>query len=197
MGRSKKSFPSPEAGAAETSPPEVRQQIKQMTGHASAEEMADSLPMNTMIASEEETPRRKRRSKEEIAASRAGTATSSTDPNMVDPFYREAIEDMRAFGGGSIIKGGFSTMGVALHDEKIPLTKKEEKRLDGYFYVMSKKYNVLDPSNHWFTMALYFFGMLGSFIFARIAEKKGEDMTQQVMRWLGMAKDEEKKEPGE
>jgi len=173
------------------SPDAVRVQVKQMSGHATEEEMIDSLPENTMTAAPaDETPRRKRRTKEEMAAAR-GQKSVVSDPLLDDRKYQEALRDMQGFGGASIVKGSFDVAALAMKDEKISLQSDEEKRLDGYFYVMSKKYSVLDPTNHWFTMALYFFGMLGSFIFARVAEKKGESLVQQFSRWFGLGEEKE------
>jgi hypothetical protein len=168
------------------SPDAVREQVKQMSGHQSEEEMAASLPENTMLPGMEETvqPRRKRRTKAEMDAAR-GVPAQGADPNMTDPKYVKALKDMQAFGGSSIVKGGFDVAALAMRDPAIKLQEPEEDRLDGYFYVMSKKYNVLDPTAHWFTMALYFFGLLGSFIFTRLAHKKGNEMIDQLTRWFG------------
>jgi len=166
-------------------PNPVRDEVKRMSGHANEQEMADSLPENTMLSGMEEAPRqrRPRRTKAEMDALR-GQATPSADPLMADPVYARAVQDMQAFGGSGLVKGAFSTAAVAMKDEEIALQTPEEKRLDGYFYVMSKKYNVLDPTGNWFTMALYFFGMLGSFIFARVAKKKGDTLVKQFQSWF-------------
>jgi hypothetical protein len=177
------------------SPDAVRVQVKQMSGHQTEEEMAESLPVNTMALESEETApvaRRKRRTKEEMARAR-GEVPAGLDPNFSDPKYVKALKDMQAFGGSSIVKGGFDVAALAMRDPAIKLQEPEEDRLDGYFYVMSKKYNVLDPTAHWFTMALYFFGLLGSFVFTRLAHKKGNEMIDQLTRWFG-GKDEEAKE---
>lgn len=167
----------------------VRTQVKQMSGHATEQEMMESLPENTMTAPVDDAPRRKRRTKEEMAATRGATVA---DPLMEDRKYVKALADMQGFGGSSIVKGGFDVAALALKDAKIELQSEEVERLDGYFYVMSKKYQVLDPTNHWFTMALYFFGMLGSFIFARVAQRNGESLVQQMSRWFGMEEKDEK-----
>jgi hypothetical protein len=173
----------------------VREQVKQMSGHQTEEEMAATLPVNTMTLEETGTApvaRRKRRTKEEMARARGELPASSPDPNMSDPKYVKALKDMQAFGGASIIKGGFDVAAIATHDPAMKLQEPEEERLDGYFYVMSKKYNVLDPTNHWFTMALYFFGLLGSFIFTRVAHKKGNEMIDSLTRWFSGKEEEEK-----
>lgn len=175
------------------SPETVRTQIKMMSGHASEEEMAASLPDNTMTTPALEEPartRRPRRTKEEMAAARAAQA-GEADPNMSDPKYVKYLAEMRGFGGASLVKGGFNVAAIAAKDESIRLQDEEEAKLDGYFYVMSKKYNVLDPTNHWFTMALYFFGLLGSFIFARVAKAKGDSIVKQFTHWFGGEKEEE------
>jgi len=184
--------------ASAPSPDTVREQVKQMSGHQTEEEMAASLPINTMALDATETApvaRRKRRTKEEMARARGELPAGSPDPLMADPVYRKAIQDMQGFGGASLVKGGFDVAALAItHDPAMKLQETEEERLDGYFYVMSKKYNVLDPSNHWFTMALYFFGLLGSFIFTRVAHKKGNEMIDSLTRWFSGEKEKEPKD---
>jgi hypothetical protein len=170
----------------------VRNEVKRMSGHATEEEMAAGLPENTMALAEPEMATGKPKRK---YAKRGAQAEASADPNLSDPRYVKALADMQAFGGASIVKGGFDVAAIAMHDEKMKLQSDEEGRLDGYFYVMSKKYNVLDPSNHWFTMALYFFGLLGSFIFTRVAHKKGNSMIDQFTRWFGGEKAEKEEIP--
>lgn len=179
-----------EGGAVTVLPPvpPVRDQVKTMTGFATEEEMVASLSENTLTApppGQEEAPKRKYNKKTAVPA------TPVTDPLMADKKYVEALSDMQGFGGAGLIKGGFSTAAMATKDESWKLKTEEEKRLDGYFYVMSKKYTVLDPTGHWFLMALYFFGMLGSFIFARVAANQGEEFAASLVRWMTGKKPEQ------
>lgn len=159
----------------------VRPEVKRMSGFGSKEEMAASLRENTNEQTEELKPRRTRRTKAEMQAARGETPI---DPNMADPRYRQAIGKMNAFGGPKLISGAFSAVGVATGDKTIPLNPEEKTDVDDYFYVLSKRYNVLDPTRHWITMALYFFGMLGTFIFSRILASKSHSLAKQITSWF-------------
>lgn len=168
----------------------VREPIKQMTGFSSAEEMADALPENTMqplFDEGEGTPRqrRKRRSKEEMAAFRrsqgipdpyapSSPAMAGTDDLMSDPRYRKAVEKMRTAGMTNTIDSGFSTAALITQDEEWKLQKEEREDVDDFSYVVSKKFPILDPTAHWFSMLIYFFAMMGTLIFKRAAKMNAE-----------------------
>ena len=169
----------------------VREQVKQMTGFKSAEDMADALPENTMqpmFEGEGEPPRqkRKKRTKAEMAAYRASMGIpdpyastgsvepSMDDPLMADPRYRKAVEKMRTAGMTNTIDSGFSTAALITQDEDWKLQKEEWENVDDFSYVVSKKFPILDPTHHWFSMLLYFLALMGTLIFKRAAKMNAE-----------------------
>jgi hypothetical protein len=172
-------------------PPEggsVREPIKQMTGFSSEAEMAEALPDNTMVQANEEAPRprKARRTKEEMATYRAsmgiGTSEPLDDPLMNDPRYKKAVEKMRSAGLSTTVKTGFETVGVITKDKEDiwPLKDDEFRDVDDFSYVVSKKFPVLDPTGHWWAMAIYFLALLGTLTFKRLAKSKSSNM----MKWL-------------
>jgi hypothetical protein len=163
-------------------PEPVRDEVKRMSGFSSEDDMKASLRSDTNQPTGDEKPKRARRTKAEMEATRTATVA---DPNMADPRYKEAIAKMNAFGGPKLISGTFAAVGVAMGDRAIPLNTEEKADVDDYFYVLSKKYNVLDPTRHWITMAVYFFGMLGSFILTRVLGSKGNSLSKQIASWFG------------
>lgn len=179
----KDATPPPTTAAPNTEP--VRPQIKQMTGFKSAEEMAASLPTDTMTSAPEERPRKYTRKPKQEEAPR--------DPLLDDPRYKKAIASMQGFGGPKIVKGGFSAVALATSEPAIALNGEEGEQLDDFFYVLGKRYQALDPSGHWFTMLLYFLSMLGTFIFTRVMSSKGNSLQKQLAQWFG-GKDEDEKE---
>jgi hypothetical protein len=166
---------------AKTEPQEpVRPEVKRMSGHESEAEMAAGLPDNTMTAAPEAI-KRTRRTKAEMETLRSQGAA---DPNLSDKRYVSAIAKMNAFGGPKLVKGTFAAVGLATGDKNIPLNQEESDDLEDYFYVLSKKYNVLDPTRHWVTMAVFFFGMLGSFILTRVLGSKSNSLAKQIAGWF-------------
>lgn len=179
--------PAPRQAGAEINTP-VRPQIKQMTGHMSEEEMAESLPTNTMLV-EEDRPKRTRRAKPQEPA---------IDPLMADKRYAEAVSNMRGLGAPRVVKGAFNIIGTALENDKFPLNSDEEREVDDYFYVMGKKYSILDPSSSPVWMALYFLGMIITFGLSRFVDFKSDEIKDQIGRWFGKPeKQEEKKDEEE
>ena len=182
----------------EKQPDLIREPIKQMTGYESAEAMADALPTNTMQPPEGAAPgepsKRKRRTKAEMEAARGKVAYSepSLDPLMDDPRYREAIEEMRTAGLSTTVKTGFDGAALVTKDDDWKLEKDEFRKVDNFSYVLSKKYPILDPSNHWITMALYFFALLGSLIFKRMAKMNAESWSEKIKEFFGFAEEPEK-----
>src|SRR5580698_5792558 len=109
MGRIKKVAP-PEGGSVQSEP--VREAVKQMTGFQSEDEMAASLPENTMTPEpgEDAAPvrvRRPRRTKEEILAARGGAPAVEDDPLMMDPRYKREVEAMRSMGITTTVVSSF------------------------------------------------------------------------------------------
>lgn len=154
-------FEPPAEGASNGTSAPVRVQIKQMTGHANEEEMAASLPTNTM-ETPVDAPKRAYRKKTEAAVDR--------DPNMDDPVFVESLKKLQGYGVPRLVKGAFAVAEKAMDKDDIRLNRTEEGEVDAYFYVLSKKYGGLDPSKHWLSMLFYFTGMIGSFIVSRVME---------------------------
>lgn len=183
----------PATGAAVQPADGVRPQVKQMSGHANEEEMIASLPTNTMTTAPDsapgtgETPKRTRRSKAEMAEAR-GLKPSTVpveDPNMADPIYRRHIERMRSKTGGGIVTGGFKLASKVMDDPKIVLSEDEEGDVKGCFYVASKKFGWgLDPASSPWTMAFYLFGLIGTFVFQRVATTQADKWTENFKRMI-------------
>jgi hypothetical protein len=143
----------------------VRPQIKSMVSPGSDEEFEKTLPTST-AAPVGDAPlgeqKRKRRTKEEMAAARGETVAPApvVDPLMQDERYARIMADMTSGGGKEIVSFGFRFSNK-------PLTTKEENKLDDMFYVIAKrsKYN---PAESWFAFALYFLlAVLGPMIIER------------------------------
>jgi hypothetical protein len=180
--------------AREKQPDLIREPIKQMTGYESAEAMADALPTNTMqppegaASGEVVKPKRKYTKRTPVPI----VSEPSLDPLMDDPRYREAIEEMRTAGLSTTVKTGFDGAALVTKDDDWKLEKDEFRKVDNFSYVLSKKYPILDPSNHWVTMALYFFALLGSLIFKRMAKINAESWSEKIKEFFGFAEEPEK-----
>jgi len=163
--------------------PAIREPIKQMTGFPTEAAMADALPDNTMTPPEGEAPKRKRRTKAEIEASRA-QVEPEVDPLMADPRYRKAVEKMRSAGLSTTVKGGFEAVALGTQDDEWRLKPEEITDVEDFSYVVSKKYAIFDPTRHWISMAIYFFGMLGTLVFKRAAKAQAGAWIKQVTEWF-------------
>lgn len=161
-------------------PAPIRSQIKGMSGFGSEEEMAESLPETTIAApgasAPGEKPKRKRRTQAEMAAVRGQTpgVVTEEDVLMQDPRYAKAVGNMRSAGVGKTIKGGFNMAAIQMKDDGWKLEPDEEEDVDDFSYVLSKKYNLLDPTRTWYTMAIYFCALMGTLIFKRAGRAKVE-----------------------
>lgn len=171
--------------AAETG--SVNPQVMRMTGHGSEEEMASSLPTNTMELAADETPKRKRRSKAEMAA---GKETPSVDPLLDDRRYQAAIAKASAFGTAKGIKSGFRIAGKIANDESLSLDGEEEKDLDDFFYALSKRRALADPFATWYGTLLYFFVMMATLIGSRFATVKGASFQKSLAEMFGFGEKE-------
>jgi hypothetical protein len=174
-GYPNKKTPPPDGGSVQTESP-ISASVSRMSGFSSEQEMKDSLPDSTLTSEPDEKPRRKRRTKEEILAAKggAGNIAIDADPNMSDPVYRKAVEKMRSAGISTTVKSGFKTAAIATNDANWELDDEEIDDIDGFSYVMSKKFPLMDPTRHWISMLLYFVALMGTMIFKR-AVLSGED----------------------
>lgn len=189
-----------EGGAVTHVAEEVRPQIHQMTGHGSEEEMAESLPENTMQPVVDDKPKRKRRSKEEMAASRGESSApmgSTDDPLMADARYRKCVEKMRGKTLTTTVEKGFEVAAAATKDRDWLLEKDEVEEVDDVSYVLAKRYPVLDPTNHWLSMAVYSLAILGGLIFKRAGKAAVGGWLQKLMASLGGEPDEDDKPTSE
>jgi len=161
----------------------VREQVKQMSGHATEAEMVESLPENTMTATpaEELTPTGRPRRKNKPRA----VAEPTEDPLMTDPIYKKHVERMRSKTGGGLVTGGFKIASKVLDKPEVALTDPEQEDVKGCFYVASRKFGWgLDPTSSPWTMAFYLFGLIGTFVFSRVAAAKANEWTEQFKRWF-------------
>jgi hypothetical protein len=186
----------PLTGAISTDP--VRPQIKQMTGFETAEEMRAALPENTSLGSPPmdgytPAPKRSRRSKEEMAAARAAAGLDVDDPNMLDPRYKKAVENMRSGGLTTAVQAGFKTYAVVSKEPSWELQPDEDQKVDDFSYVLSKKYGVLDPTKHWIGMAFYFVALMGTLIFKRAAKLNAESWMKKLHGFFSSTEDETEK----
>jgi hypothetical protein len=141
----------------------VRPQIKAMVSPGSDEDFEKTLPTSTADSIKEGSePKRKRRTKEEMAAARGEVVSPApvVDPLMEDARYAAIMADMTSGGGKEIVSFGFRFSSK-------PLSVKEEKKIDDMFYVIAKrsKYN---PAESWVAFGFYFvFAVLGPMIIER------------------------------
>jgi hypothetical protein len=124
---------------AQPKPEEPRPQITQMLSPEDEKSFEDSLPVST-ATTEDEKPRKKRRTKEEMAASRGEVI----QPGPVDKRLERAKAKFASLGAGSSIKATFKGFGK-------PLTDDESEDVDDFFYLMSSK-GSLDPSQSWIVL---------------------------------------------
>lgn len=144
----------------------VRPQIKNMVSPGNDEDFEKSLPNSTAapVGEGAEPQKRKRRTKEEMAASRGEVVSPgkapAVDPLMQDERYAKIMGEMSGGGGKEIVSLGFRASGK-------PLNTAEQKRIDDMFYVMAMK-GGWNPAQSWFAIMLYFFlAVLGPMIIER------------------------------
>ena len=155
--------------------------VQQLSGFSTEEEMLKAMPDNSNEedAIKEDKPRRKRRTKDEMAASRG-----ADDPMMADKRYREAIERMNGYGGPRVIKTVFGATSKPLDDQ-------EELEVDDYFYVLSKRHG-LDPSRSNVAMFIYAFLLFARILGMRLMGGTSIDLAHALDNFFGGKK--EKKE---
>ena len=147
----------------------VRPQVREMLSPGSDEEFEKSLPDSTLGGEPSpdgalNPPRRKRRTKEEMAAARAaeGKAPASApalDPLMSDPRYARIMAKMSGMGGEKIISLGFQAAGS-------PLKTEEKTDVDDCFYVISKRAG-FNPGESWFALIIYMLAVILQLVIAR------------------------------
>lgn len=122
---------------------EIRDAILNMSGFENEASLAAAIPDSTATSAAEK-PKRTRRTKAEMEAAKGG---ATPNPDMEDKRYRDAVTNMSAFGGAKTVRAAFQTTGK-------PLDAGEDKEVDDYFYVISKRYG-LDASKSGLFLSLY------------------------------------------
>lgn len=193
MPKLKKTPPAEGGAVTATLPGEVNPQIKAMTGHTSEEDMLSTLPENTNAPGEDgDKPRRKRRSKSEMAAARGGEATpaGAVDPLLADKRYQRALGKATFFGAPKMIKGGFSIAAEVAGKDEVALTSDENEDVEDFFYALSKRRSVGDPFALWYTSLLYFVAMLAGLIGSRVAAMQGDNIQKRLAKMFGYGAEE-------
>lgn len=133
--------------ATEGSGNEVREQIKQMAGFD-----PENLPETTAapLGSDSEAPKKERKKRTPRAPE--GPQVNLDDP-MSDPVYKAAIAEMTGFGGQRLMGAPFEIWAMVAQNPELRLSKDEQKRWAGFWYVVSKKANV-DPAS-WLNLSIY------------------------------------------
>jgi hypothetical protein len=127
--------------------PEPREQVTAMLSPESDKDFELSLPDSTaQPTATDEKPKRKRRTKEEMASARGEGEPSEV---VIDKDLERARRKYTVLGAGSTIKAGFVTM-------RKPLSKSEEEDVGG-----------LDPAQSWVTMFFCALLLLCRLVFVR------------------------------
>lgn len=127
----------------------VRPQIKNMVSPGTDEDFEKNLPTSTAQSENPETdpPRRKRRTKEEMAAARGEAGDKPIDPNMSDPRYAKIVAGMSSLGGKEAVA-------IACKATGKPLDAEEAQKVDDTFYVLAKK-TQFNPADSWIGLLIY------------------------------------------
>jgi len=150
-------------------PEPVREQIKEvMNAGGPTEDFLASVP-EQVDATEDEKPRRKRRTKAEIAQAEAS-------PLFGDERYMKAISNINSFGGKKALVAGFTLAGQ-------PLDQDEEGEVDDLFYVIARRAR-FNPEASWWIIGFYSLFLLARLIVTRSKEGK---------RLLALLRDESSK----
>jgi hypothetical protein len=167
-------------GGEGSSPEPVRGPIKDMLAGGSEDDFKDSLPAetsseDTSSSPEASKPRRKRRSKEEIAREK-GRGDAPTDERL-----ERAKAKASGLGGAALVKSGF-TMAAK------PLNSQEEEDLDDQFYLIANKAGI-DPTGSWLFLIIYTVALIARLIMVRT------QLGEEVGAWIKeMFKPKEKEE---
>lgn len=170
-------------------PEPVREQVKTMSGFNSEEEMLSSLPESTITAlPTDEAPRRRRRTKAEMEALRAGEG-SAPDPLLSDRRYQRAVGKGTFYGAPRIVKSGFSLAATIAKQDKIRLDDAETEDVEDFFYAVSKRHPFGDPFATWYGCLFLFLALMGALVGKRFAEAKGESFQKSLAKFFGYGGD--------
>ena len=170
-----------EGGAVGGGTSEVRGPIKDMLAGGSEADFKDSLPEQTSSedaggSPEEMRPRRKRRTKEELAREKAGTPAAPVDARL-----ERAKAKASGLGAAKLVESGFAMTSKPLDD-----TEKED--VEDQFYLITTKAGI-DPSGSWLFLILYTVALLGRLILSRT--ELGEQVKALVKEFFEKKKEEE------
>lgn len=152
----------------------VREPIKDMLAGGSEEDFKDSLPEQTSDGDgslEPPAPRKKRRTKAEIAAAKGGSPQAPPDARL-----ERAKAKASGLGGAQLVESGFRLAGK-------PLDVTEKEDLDDQFYLIATKAGI-DPSGSWLFVILYTVALLARLVLSRT------DLGEQLRAFLEGRKEE-------
>lgn len=137
----------------------MREPIKEMLAGGSEEDFKDSLPEQTssedqQLSPEQSKPRKKRRTKEEMARERGDAGAAPVDKRL-----ERARSKAAGLGGSKLVQSGFSLAGKPLNDE-------ETEDLDDQFYLIANKAGI-DPSGSWTFVILYTIALIARLVMSR------------------------------
>jgi len=147
----------------------VREPIKDMLASGSEKDFVASLPTETSSEDsgvpDELKPRKKRRTKEEMARSRG----ESTEGAPVDKRLLRAQQKQGGLGLSSMASAGFTMAGK-------PLNSEEDEDLGDQFYLISNK--VGGNSDSWLFVIIYTIALLARLIMVRT------ELGEEVQEWM-------------
>jgi hypothetical protein len=154
-----------EGGAVGGGESPVRGPIKEMLAGGDEKSFLESLPEQTStetdsLSPEESTPRRKRRTKAEMA--------KDANAAPVDMRLERAKSKAAGLGAAKLVESGFAAASK-------PLDEQEKEDLDDQFYLIANKAGI-DPSGSWLFLVLYTIALLGRLVLKRteLGEEVGD-----------------------
>lgn len=161
---------------------ETREQIKNMTGFTSEEEMAKAMPDVTAALEATAQPEKKKRGRPKGSSNNV----NNDDPLAGDKRYQDAVGRMASFGASKTIESAFTATGA-------PLDEEEKQRVEDLSYVAAKQYN-LDPTRSPIFMMIYTILLIAQLILVRVAGTTTNDIWKQFSGIFSKKEGEEETE---
>lgn len=155
---------------------EVRPAITNMSGFANADELEKVIPENTLAGNPEKKKRTYSR------RPKAEDSEPEVNPLMADKKYRDSLERLNGFGGPTALKAVFKAT-------QKPLDSEEEADVNAYFYVMSKRFAPLDPSQSIIGMVIMALLLIARLVYVRM--EMAQSMWAQFTKLFEMKQKEE------
>lgn len=137
---------------------EINLPIRDMLAPGSEDDFKDSLPDQTSTSDsgipEETRPRKKRRTKEEMAAARGEGQAAPVDKRL-----ERAKAKASGLGAAKLVASGFKLANAPLDDQ-------EHEDVDDQFYLIANKAGV-DPTGSWIYVILYTLILLTRLVLSR------------------------------